>query len=219
MTRVHGPLGPTNEELADVLEQMAELLIDLEEPNPYRVQAYVHAADTVRELETPLAARYGEGGRKALQELPTIGASMASHLGRYIETGRIGLKDRLQSVADPAALFRSVPGIGPKLAARIAGELGLRSLVELERAAFDGSLAALGVGPRRLEGLKLQLNTILYRAARQRARRVRRAVSQLMAASPRPPQPPPPPAPEERQTTLRLVETDRSAPEVWPLAA
>ena len=61
--------------------------------------------------------------------------------------------------------------------------MGVRSLAELERAAHDGRLAAMsGVGPRTVEAIRLQLNSILNRSARRRARRVNRQVAQMMAA-------------------------------------
>lgn len=169
------PLGPTNDELAAVLDAMAELLVRLDEPNPYRVRAYLNAAASLRDEEEPVVVRYAEGGAKALEDLDGVGLNLAAHLADYIETGRIRLYDRLMEVADPEALFRSVPGIGPDLARRFVEELGLTSLAALERALFDGRVEALeGVGPRTAEGLRLQLNTILHRAQRLRARRVRR---------------------------------------------
>ena len=176
-------IGPTNEELASVLEQMARLLTKLDEPNPYRLQAYLQAAAMIRDHDEPLVLLYGQGGRKALTELPGIGVSLALHLGQYIENGRAGLHDRLMEAADPVALLASVPGLGDALARRIVRELGVTTLTDLERAVNDGRLAALeGFGPRRLEGLRLQLAAILNRAARRRARRVRRDVVRIAAA-------------------------------------
>ena len=176
-------LLPPNEEIADVLERMGELLVQNGEPNPYRVQAYVQAARMVREHEQPLARLYADGGTDALLDLPGIGPSLAGHIARYAETGRIGLKDRLEAVADPAALFESVPSIGPALAQQLVHDLGLRTLAALERACYDGRVEALpGMGPRRTEGLRLQLNAINGRDARRRLRRVRRSVLKLEAA-------------------------------------
>ena len=175
-------IGPTNVELAEALEQMAEVLIRRGEPNPYRVQAYLQAAAMIRELEEPVARLYGEGGRDALTDLPGIGVSLAHHLGQYIETGRIGLRDRLLRAEDPAALLATLPGVSARLAARLVDELGVRSFAELERAAHDGRLGDLdGIGPRTVEAIRLQLNSILSRSARRRARRVRRQVAQLAA--------------------------------------
>ena len=186
MTMQTTTIGPTNDELASVLEEMGALLTTLDEPNPYRIQAYLQAAAMLRAQEEPVTLLYGTGGRKALMDLPGIGVSLATHLAQYIENGRAGLHDRLRSAADPAGLLASVPGLGEALARRIVDELGVTTLTELEKAVQDGRLAALdGFGPRRLEGLRLQLGTILHRATRRRARRVRRDLVRLAAAQAR----------------------------------
>ena len=179
---LHPPtVGPTNVELADVLGQMAELLVKRGEPNPYRVQAYLQASAMLRDLDTPAVELYGLGGREALTELPGIGVALAQHLADYIERGRIGLRDRLLASDDPAALLATVPGIGDALAARLV-ESGIRTLTDLERASHDGRLAEMaGFGPRRLEAVRLQLNSILNRSARKRARRVRRQMARISA--------------------------------------
>jgi len=175
-------IGPTNIELAEALDQMAEVLVRQGESNPYRVQAYLQAAAMIRDLDAPVAQLYGEGGRDALTALPGIGVNLAHHLAQYVETGRIGLRDRLLRADDPAELLATVPGVSLRLAQRLVDELGVESLSELERAALDGRLQDLdGVGPRRTEAIRLQLNSILNRSARRRARRLRRQVAQLAA--------------------------------------
>ncbi len=177
------PIGPTNIELAEALEQMAEVLLRQGEPNPYRVQAYLQAAGTIREHAEPVARVYGDGGREALTSLPGIGVSLAHHLAQYIESGRIGLRDRLLRADDPATLLATVPGVSERLARRLVTELGIESLAELERAAHDGRLQEMdGLGPRRTEAIRLQLNSILDRSSRRRARRLRRQVAQLASA-------------------------------------
>jgi DNA polymerase/3'-5' exonuclease PolX len=176
-------IGPTNVELAEALEQMAELLVRRGEHNPYRVQAYLHAAGTVRALKVPVATIYGDGGKDALTELPGVGVSLAGHIAQYVESGRIGLRDRLLTASDPVSLLETLPSVGHRLAVRLVDDLGVRSLSELERAAHDGRLASMpGVGPRTVEAIRLQLNSILNRSARRRARRVNRQVAQMMAA-------------------------------------
>ena len=176
-------IGPTNVELAEALEQMAELLVRRGEHNPYRVQAYLQAAGTVRALDVPLATIYGDGGKDALTGLPGVGVSIAGHLAQYVESGRIGLRDRLLAASDPVSLLETLPSVGHRLAIRLVDDLAVRSLAELERAAHDGRLAAMpGVGPRTVEAIRLQLNSILNRSARRRARRVNRQVAQMMAA-------------------------------------
>ncbi|WP_420457327.1 helix-hairpin-helix domain-containing protein [Rubrivirga sp.] len=201
------PIGPTNPELAEALDQMAEVLVRQGESNPYRVQAYLQAAAMVRDLDEPVARLYGAGGREALLSLPGIGVSLAHHIAQYVETGRIGLRDRLLRADDPAALLATVPGVSRRLAQRLVDELGVESLAELERAAHDGRLQDLdGVGPRTTEAIRLQLNSILNRSARRRARRVRRQVAQLAAAQRRAEQ-------ATEQAAETVAETAEAAPD------
>src|SRR5690606_28498951 len=136
-------IGPTNEELAGVLEEMGALLTRLGEPNPYRIQAYLQAAAMLRAQEEPIVLLYAAGGRKALLDLPGVGVSLATHLAQYIEDGRAGPHDRLREAADPVGLLAGVPGIGEALSRRIVRELGVTTLTALEKAVQDGRLAAL----------------------------------------------------------------------------
>ena len=206
------PIGPTNIELAEALEQMAEVLVRQGESNPYRVQAYLQAAGMIREYPEPVARVYGDGGREALTSLPGIGVSLAHHIAQYVETGRIGLRDRLLRADDPAALLATVPGVGTQLAQRLVTELGVESLAELERAAHDGRLQDLdGVGPRRTEAIRLQLNSILDRSSRRRARRLRRQVAQLASAQRRAEE-------TAEQATEAAAEQAESRPDERPVA-
>lgn len=167
-------IGPTNEQIADVLERMAGLLVE-QQANSYRIGAYLTAAQTVRAHEAPLAELYAEGGADALMALPGIGESLSAHIARYIETVRVG-GEAEERAMDPVVLFASVPGISRTLARRIVDELGITTLAELERAAYDGRLGAMkGVGRRTVQALRLQLNSLLQWSALDRARRVRRS--------------------------------------------
>jgi putative hydrolase len=62
---------------------------------------------------------------------------------------------RLRGDLDPIRLFASVPGVGPRLAARLHDELGLDTLQQLETAAYDGRLEQIaGFGSKRLSGVR-----------------------------------------------------------------
>jgi DNA polymerase (family 10) len=161
---------PSNLEVADRLERVAELL-ELEEANPFRVRSYRRAADEVRALQRPVAGLYDEGGTSRLQSIEGVGERLAGSIAEIVETGRLGLLDRLESEISPAAVFERLPGIGPELAGRIRDELGIGTLEELERAAYDGRLEAVeGIGPKRVRGIRDALAGMLGRSSRRRAR-------------------------------------------------
>lgn len=160
----------TNAEMAQILEEVADLL-DAQEANQYRVQAYRAAAITLRGLEQPAGEILAEQGVDGLIELPAIGRSIAHSVEQMIHTGRLNLLDRLRGATDPARVFTTVPTIGPKLAERIHDTLDIETLAELQGAAYDGRLAQVsGFGPKRVRAVQDTLAGRLSRSE-QRARR------------------------------------------------
>jgi hypothetical protein len=162
--------GLSNEDVAGALEQVAELL-RAQSANPFRVTAYARAAQTVRELDEPVAAVLEREGRAGLEHLPTIGHSIASAIEELVHTGRLKMLDRLEGLVSPEDLFTTVPGIGEDLAHRIHEELDIETLEDLELAAHDGRLATVpGFGERRVRGVRDSLGGMLARSTRRRAR-------------------------------------------------
>ncbi len=181
---------PTNGQIADVLEQMAAVLEE-RQVNPYRSGAYRTAAQTVRTHAQPLAELYAEGGVNALTELPGVGESLSAHIARYIETGRLGRQRRDDDAFDPVVLFSSVPGISRSLARRIVDDLGVTTLDALERAAYDGRLAAVkGVGRQTVAALRLQLASLLQWTALEHRQRARADAYRLAPVPEQPARPP-----------------------------
>ncbi len=162
---------PTNDEIADVLSQIADLL-EVQAANPFRVRAYREGAASVRAADMSLAELVEQQGEEALPKLPNIGEGLAATIGEFVRTGRSDQLARLQGEVSPADQFAQVPGIGPELAERIAAELDIHTLEELEQAAHDGRLEAVeGFGPKRVESVRLALAGLLSGAAqRHRAR-------------------------------------------------
>lgn len=143
-------------EIAGLLEQQAASL--------FRIRAYQDAAAYIRELPHPIRLDYDKGGKRGLDDLPTIGPSIAAAIAEIFETGSSGLLDRLRGAVDPEKVFQTVPMIGPALARQIHLVLGIETLEALEAAAHDGSLEAInGIGPRRVESLRHSLSDMLAR--------------------------------------------------------
>jgi DNA polymerase (family X) len=161
--------APSNDELADMLERVADLL-EVQHASPYRVRAYRRGAQTLRAEEESVAARVDAG--ESLESLPGIGRSLAAAIAEYVHTGRFGLLERLEGQVSPEDLFTTLPGIGEVLAHRLHAELGIETLEELELAAHDGRLERMpGFGPRRVRGVRDTVAGILSRSSRRRARR------------------------------------------------
>jgi Holliday junction resolvasome RuvABC DNA-binding subunit len=155
-----------NAEIARRLEEVAWLLEE-QGANPYRVQAYRHAADTLRHLRRSVADLVYEEGVEGLHRLPGIGESLARSIRELVLTGRLPTLDRLRGEAEPEKLLASVPGIGPVLAERLHHDLGIETLGDLEAAAHDGRLETLaGIGKKKLAGIMDSLATRLGRIRR-----------------------------------------------------
>jgi hypothetical protein len=162
-----------NEDVADVLERVADLL-EAQDENPFRVRAYRSAAQTVRRVERPIGELLAREGVEGLDRLPGIGRSLAAAIAEIAQTGRLRMLERLEGEIAPEDLFTTVPGIGEELARRLHAELGVETLEELELAAHDGRLANLrGFGDRRVRAMRDTLAGMLARSTRRRARRVR----------------------------------------------
>lgn len=157
------PPDSLNQVLADRFDEIGRLL-DEQEANPFRVQAYRRAAALLRGLPEPVDAILRREGLAGLDRLPGIGPALARTMAEYVGNGRLPLLDQLRGAHDPIALLRSVPTIGAGLARRLHDELGIESLEELEYAAHDGRLAKFdGIGPKRLAAIRESLASRLAR--------------------------------------------------------
>lgn len=149
--------APTNEDIARLLEQMADLL-EQQKANPYRVEAFRRGAKSVRGVKTPLAEMVEKEGGQALTGIEGIGQGLGTTIFEILQTGRSAYLQRLLARQSPQKLLQRVPGIGPRLAGRIVRWLGVSSLEELALAARDGRLEQVpGFGPRRVAALRHNL--------------------------------------------------------------
>src|SRR5262245_55272738 len=141
---------PTNAQIADVLERIADLL-EAQEANPFRVRAYREAAQTIRNIDQSVSQLISKGRTDDLRALPHIGEVIAAVIDDYVTSGKSGLLADLEAQVSPEVIVAQVPGIGPTLARRIVDHLHIQTLLGLEEAAHDGRLATVeGFGPRRL---------------------------------------------------------------------
>ncbi len=149
--------------------------------NIYRVRAYRQAAHTVQRLERPLAELLAREGRAGLEALPGIGSHLSYTLEGLIRTGEFRTLGGDGGHIDPRRLLQSLPGVGPLLARSIHEQLGISTLEELEQAAHDGRLTRLGIGPKRLRGLRDALASRLSRSRMPELVRGEPAVADLLA--------------------------------------
>ena len=140
-----GPMASINEEVAALLREYAELL-GLTGGDLFRVRSYEKAAKAVAGYPDDLGALPDS----ALTRVPGVGSSVAAKIAEYRRTGTIKAVDDLRATVPPGALLLAkVPGVGPKRALQIAGELGITSVAELAEAVRGGRLRGVaGFGPK-----------------------------------------------------------------------
>jgi putative hydrolase len=152
-----------NHSVAEILREMAAVL-EAQQANPFRVNAYRRAAETVSGLERDLRDYIREEGADSLISLPFIGRGLAATFGEIVGTGGYARLERLRGGTRPEALFQTVPGIGPALAQRIYDQLHVDTLEALEVAAHDGRLERVpGIGPRKVAAIRAGLSSLLGR--------------------------------------------------------
>ena len=149
--------------IAERLNEYADLL-EQQQANRFRITAYRRAARTLAGLDEDLGDIYQRGGSQALVELENVGTCIAAAIAELVQTGRWSRLQRLRGALDPEIVFQTVPGIGPRLAARIHDQLDIDTLEELEVAAHDGRLQKLtGISHRREQMIRATLAVMLSR--------------------------------------------------------
>lgn len=121
----------TNQEVAQVLEEIGEMLEILGE-SPYRVRAYQRAANAVRGLPQDLEELY-EAGK--LISVRGIGTSLAEKIEELLRTGKLSYFEELKKKVPPSLItLMQVPGVGPKKAKLLHDQLSITSVDELYEA-------------------------------------------------------------------------------------
>jgi putative hydrolase len=142
----------------------ASSLLEQQGANPFRVNAYARAAETLEGLDADIAEVHSRGGLDGLVALPNIGRSIATAIVEMLRSGRWLQLERLRGSLDPVKLYQTIPGIGPKLAEDICSHLHTDTLEALETAAYDGRLGQVpGVGERRATAIRQALASMLQR--------------------------------------------------------
>ena len=152
---------PDNGEIARLLERVADLLEAID-ANPFRVMSYRRAAQHLRIWQREATRVYREEGEAGLRAIDGVGEGLARTIGEIVETGRLGLIERLESEVEPEALLQKLPGLGASLAHRVHDELGVTTLEELEQVAHDGRLERVaGIGAKRAATIRAALAGML----------------------------------------------------------
>lgn len=120
-----------NSEIAAAFDLVADIL-EFQNANPFRVRAYRNAARTIGDLSEPLEKIAADPNRK-LTDIAGIGADLAAKIETMVATGSLPMLVELQAqVPQSVLVLLRIPGVGPKKAAALHKELGIKTLDELK---------------------------------------------------------------------------------------
>jgi DNA polymerase (family X) len=85
---------PTNTQIAGILERIAELL-EFQDTNPFRVNAYRAGGQMIRSLDKPVADFVTDNKMDDLKALPGIGDGLAGVIGEVVSSGKSNLLENL----------------------------------------------------------------------------------------------------------------------------
>jgi DNA polymerase (family 10) len=150
-------------EVANLLEQVGNLLELKDGSNPFEVRAYANAARAVNSLEGDIEELTREG---KLKSTPGLGSTIIKRVEELVNTGKMAFYDEL--VRDTPAVkleMMRIPGVGPKKINAIYNQLNVTSLPELVQACQDHKVAALPGFGKKTEDKILQGITFLTQGA------------------------------------------------------
>lgn len=103
-----------------------------------------------------------------LQEIPGVGEGIAKKIDEYIKTGRMTKYEELKAEVPESLIdLLGIQGLGPKTLALAYKNLGVKNLVDLERAIENGSLAKLPImGDKKISNIKRGIK--LFQASQER---------------------------------------------------
>jgi len=150
----------TNRQIAEALSSIAALL-ESQNANPYRIQAYRNAARGILELHEPAAEiiRRGE-----ILPVPGLGRRLHFRIAELIHTGTMTFYNDLFMQSLPPAVRRlmAVEHVGPRSAVRLYEELGINTPEKLWWAAHQQRIRKLrGFGVRSEARLKTAAGKLL----------------------------------------------------------
>ena len=131
----------TNVEIAEVFEEMADLL-ELSGENAFRIRAYRNGAKAIRDHSESIAKLVGSS--IDLTSIEGIGSTLADKSKVLIQTGHLPQLEKLRQEVPPTLRnIMQVPGMGAKKAMKLFQELAVVDLPGLRAACEAGLVASL----------------------------------------------------------------------------
>jgi len=151
-------------EVARVFQDVADLL-ELKGENPFKIRAYQKAARSIEHLPVEVEQLVAEG---RLREIPGVGEAITKKITELVNTGRLEYYEKLKAeFPEGISSLLDIPGIGPRTAMLLSGELGVSSVDDLEAAVAGGKVATLNrMGEKTAENILHQIEVLRRRDSR-----------------------------------------------------
>jgi DNA polymerase (family 10) len=142
----------TNSEIAEVFQQIAEIL-EIKGENPFKIRAYLNAAIVISRLGENLSDIVSGG---ELLDVPGIGKDLYLKIKELADTGRLAYYDELvKSVPEGLLELTKLRGLGPKKANLLYNNFNIKGIRELDDAIKSNKLSGIhGLGQKTVENLK-----------------------------------------------------------------
>jgi len=132
----------TNELIARQLKELGVYLQMFEVP--FKPQAYEKAALIIESLNEEVSEIYKKEGKRGLTKIPGIGKGIADKIQELLKTGRIKeLEQYRKKIPVDLDNLTKIEGLGPKTIKTLYQKLGIRTVVDLEKAARAGKIRTL----------------------------------------------------------------------------
>lgn len=132
----------TNELIAKQLKELGVYLQMFEVP--FKPQAYEKAALIIESLNEEVSEIYKKEGKRGLTKISGIGKGIADKIQELLKTGRIKeLEQYRKKIPVDLDNLTKIEGLGPKTIKTLYQKLGIRTVVDLEKAARAGKIRTL----------------------------------------------------------------------------
>lgn len=157
---------PTKDQIADLLESIAQML-ELKGENVFKIRAYTNAARAIETYSGDLATAAAEN---RLGDIAGVGKAIADKLTELIVTGQLSYYENLKAEFPPGIFeMFDLQGIGPKKIKALWEKLNVTTIAELEKACKDGRVAALaGFGKKTSDNILAAIQSRAKHAGRFR---------------------------------------------------
>jgi len=135
--------------LSGLFEQMADIMEILGE-DQFRINTYRKVGRIIGDMPTDVETQLATGD---LAKIPGIGKSSIAKIEEFVRTGSITAhKELLKKIPQTLLELLAIPGIGPKSVRAVYENLNVKTIAELKKAIYSGSLAELpGFGDKKAE--------------------------------------------------------------------